>query len=206
MNAYIHTYIHNLQESHLSMTFAEPPSFLGGRGTPPAQKQLTPAEEMRVYCGIMSDPGAATEMEDKNMGIEQEPMRSSHPLEERPAKNSEGSKPGEGWLEWEREGREQRRPQATLRAWIQPKSKSARVPGESAQSRGRAATDAQPAPECLPSSSSSRGHLEFAGPRYPLHPLLQQQSRRYAHGRIFARRDRLRWRCDKLWPTRSSAR
>ena len=83
-----------LQESRLSMTFAEPPSFLGGRGTPPAQKQLTPAEEMRIYCGVMSDPGAAAEQEDKNMEIEQEPMRSSHPLEERPAKAQKGPNQG----------------------------------------------------------------------------------------------------------------
>ena len=76
------------------MTFAEPPSFLGGRGTPPAQKQLTPAEEMRIYCGVMSDPGAAAEQEDKNMEIEQEPMRSSHPLEEMPAKTQKGPNQG----------------------------------------------------------------------------------------------------------------
>ena len=76
------------------MTFAEPPSFLGGRGTPPAQKQLTPAEEMRIYCGVMSDPGAAAEQEDKNMEIEQEPMRTSHPLEERPAKTQKGPNQG----------------------------------------------------------------------------------------------------------------
>ena len=76
------------------MTFAEPPSFLGGRGTPPAQKQLTPAEEMRTYCGAMSEPGAAAEQEDKNMEIEQEPMRSSHPLEERPTKTQKGPNQG----------------------------------------------------------------------------------------------------------------
>ena len=168
-----------LQESRLSMTFAEPPSFLGGRCTPPAQKQLTPAEEMRIYCGyVRSRRRSRTGGQEHGDRAGADAQLSSSGG--KAGKDSERPQSREGGLEREREGREQRRPQATLRAWIEPKPQPAGAPCQSSQPRDRATTDAQFASECLSPSSPSRRHPEPTGPRHPIHPLLQQQSRWHA--------------------------